>query len=313
MVHSESVEAPPKNMVWIDGGQFWMGSEDFYPEERPVHQRRVSGFWMDTRPVTVAEFRRFVSDTGYTTTAEVPPSGDEYSDTPQDLLVPGSLVFVAPLHPVPLDDFRRWWEWTPGAFWRRPEGPASNVGGREHHPVTHVSFADARAYATWAGKYLPTEAEWEYAARGGLDRARFAWGQEYTPGGRHRANTWQGQFPHENLAEDGYTGTSPVGTFAPNGYGLYDITGNVWEWTDDCYTGDHSTTGDTVEPAAHSCCTPVNPVASEPHPRRVIKGGSHLCAANYCLRYRPAARQSETEDTSTCHLGFRCVIRTGGT
>lgn len=305
-----------KNMSSIPGGVFWMGSEDFYPEERPVHQVHVDSFWMDTHPVTVAEFRRFVKATDHVTTAEQAPAAADYPDADPGLLVPGSLVFTPPNHAVALDDYTQWWSWMPAADWRHPEGPTSNVGGRERHPVTHVSYADADAYAEWAGKELPTEAEWERAARGGLDRATYVWGDEFAPRGRHYANTWQGNFPTENLLEDGYAGTSPIGSFPPNGYGLVDMAGNVWEWTSDLHTANHTEDGRQVTPAS-SCCIPRNPRvdaaelrSGEAYPRRVIKGGSHLCAPNYCLRYRPAARQGETEETSTCHIGFRCVIRT---
>ncbi|MDG3009435.1 formylglycine-generating enzyme family protein [Rhodococcus sp. D2-41] len=305
-----------KGMTRIDGDTFWMGSEDFYPEERPVHQVGVDGFWIDTHQVTVAQFRRFVKDTGHVSTAETAPDPADYPGADPALLVPGSLVFTPPPGRVPLDDYTRWWSFVPGADWRHPEGPDSNVGGREHHPVTQVSYSDALAYARWAGKDLATEAEWEFAARGGLDRKAYVWGDhDSPPGKRPLANVWQGEFPWQNLALDGYEGTAPVGKFPPNGYGLYDMAGNVWEWTSDFHTGDHSTSGKNIAPA-HSCCIPRNPrvttasvVEGEPRPRRVIKGGSHLCAPNYCLRYRPAARQGETEETSTCHIGFRCVVR----
>lgn len=317
---STSSMPAPKNMSWVPGGTFWMGSEDFYPEERPVHQVTVDGFWIDTHQVTVAEFRRFVKATGHLTTAETVPDPADYPDADPALLVPGSLVFTPPDHPVSLDDYRQWWSWAPGADWRHPEGPGSNVGGREHHPVTHVSYFDASAYATWVGKELPTEAEWEFAARGGLDRKTYVWGDEYTPGGRQQANTWQGRFPWENLEEDGFRGTSPVGSFRPNGYGLVDMAGNVWEWTADLHTADHTVAATNAggTHTAHTCCTPTSPRIAEPepgaeaYPRRVIKGGSHLCAPNYCLRYRPAARQGETEETSTCHIGFRCIVRGAG-
>ena len=301
-----------KNMRWIPGGRFWMGSEEFYPEEQPVHQVSLDGFWMDEHPVTVAEFRRFVKATGYRTTAEIAPTAEDYPGADPSLLVPGSLVFQSPGRPVSLDDYRQWWTWAPGADWRHPEGPSSGVGGRDLHPVTHVSYHDAAAYASWAGKQLPSEAQWELAARGGLDRKRFVWGDDFILHGRHQANTWQGQFPWQNLAEDGYPGTSPVGKFPANGYGLYDMAGNVWEWTQDRFSGDHTTNGKNTAPTS-SCCIPHNPrydttaaVPEERHPPHVIKGGSHLCAPNYCLRYRPAARSSETEETSTSHLGFRC-------
>jgi formylglycine-generating enzyme required for sulfatase activity len=297
-----------KGMRPIPAGSFRMGSADFYPEERPVHRVDVDGFWMDAHPVTVAEFRRFVKATGHVTLAEVAPDAADYPDADPALLVPGSLVFRRTEGPVPLDDFRHWWAWTPGADWRHPAGPGSTVDGRQRHPVTHVAYADALAYATWAGKDLPTEAEWEYAARGGLDGAVYAWGGEFAPGGRLMANTWQGEFPWQNLRLDRYEGTSPVGAFAPNGYGLSDVTGNVWEWTSDFFTAHHP------DDAAKPCCVPRNPRVDAPAaagaiPRRVIKGGSHLCAPNYCLRYRPAARQGEAVDTSTAHLGFRCVVR----
>ncbi|TSD99835.1 formylglycine-generating enzyme family protein [Skermania sp. ID1734] len=302
-------------MAWVPGGTFWMGSEDFYPEERPVHQVTVDGFWIDTHPVTVSQFRRFVRETGHVTTAESAPDATEYPGADPELLVPGSLVFTPPDHPVPLDDYRRWWSYVPQADWRHPEGSGSNLGGRDRHPVTHVSYFDARAYAQWAGKELPSEAEWEFAARGGLDRKPFVWGDEHSPRGRPGGNVWQGRFPWENLLEDGFAGTSPVGKFRPNGYGLFDMAGNVWEWTSDRYTADHAASGKNVK-AAKSCCIPRNPRiehaltdGGEGHSRRVIKGGSHLCAPNYCLRYRPAARQGETEETSTCHLGFRCIVR----
>lgn len=275
-----------------------MGSAEFYPEERPVHRVGVEGFWMDEHPVTVAEFRRFVKATGHVTTAQTAPTADDFPDADPEQLVPGSLVFRPTAGPVRLDDYTQWWVWTPGADWRHPEGPDSTVSGRDRHPVTHVSFFDAQAYASWAGKRLPTEAEWEFAARGGLDGARFAWGDDELVRHRRQANTWQGEFPWQNLLDDGFSGTSPIGSFPANGYGLLDVTGNTWEWTLDHWTTSH---------ASQSCCAPARPASGEPHPRRVVKGGSHLCAPNYCLRYRPAARQPQTEDTSTAHLGFRCV------
>jgi formylglycine-generating enzyme len=290
-----------KNMVELPGGTFRMGSNDFYPEERPVREVSVDGFWIDRQPVTVAKFRRFVNDTGYVTWAERPPNPADYPDADPELLVPGSLLFRKSAGPVNLNDYSNWWAWAPGADWRHPEGPDSNVGGRERHPVTHVAHADAVAYAEWAGKSLPTEAEWEYAARGGLDGAVFAWGDEFAPQGRMMANTWQGEFPWQNMLLDRYEGTSPVETYPPNGYGLYDVAGNVWEWTDDWFMARAAET--------RSCCAPT--LAGERFPRRVIKGGSHLCAPNYCLRYRPAARQGEAVDTSTGHIGFRCVVRAG--
>jgi formylglycine-generating enzyme required for sulfatase activity len=298
--------APANGLVWIPGGEFRMGSDDFYPEERPVHAVRVDGFWMDEHPVTVGEFRRFVKATGYVTGAQTAPDPADYPDADPDLLVPGSLVFHPTAGPVPLNDYRQWWAWTPGADWAHPEGPGSTVNGRERHPVTHIAHADALAYAAWAGKELPSEAQWEYAARGGLDGATFAWGDEFAPRGRLMAKTWQGEFPWQNLRRDKHERTAPVGAFPPNGYGLVDMCGNVWEWTADFFRAQHDV-------PTKACCTPANPRVTaaeggEAVPRRVIKGGSHLCAPNYCLRYRPAARQAESVDTSTGHIGFRCII-----
>jgi sulfatase modifying factor 1 len=302
-------------MTWIPAGTFRMGSADFYPEERPVHRVTVDGFWMDRHPVTVAEFRRFVTAARYVTVAERPLVAADYPDADPAVLVPGSAVFQATAGPVDLHDYRNWWEYVPGACWHRPDGPGRNYRGLGEHPVTQVSYADAEAYATWAGKELPTEAEWEFAARGGLDGAVYSWGDEFMPGGQPMANTWQGEFPWQNLLADGYAGTSPVGSFPANGYGLHDMTGNVWEWTSDYFSPRHPAD------AAKSCCVPHNPRVSSPDgsriagepgahlPRKVIKGGSHLCAPSYCLRYRPAARQSETLDSATSHLGFRCISR----
>jgi formylglycine-generating enzyme len=286
-------------MVELPGGTFRMGAERFYPEERPVREASVGPFAIDRHPVTVAEFRRFVKATRHVTWAEQAPRPEDYPETEPSALVPGSLVFRATTGPVDLSDFRNWWCWTPGADWRHPEGPGSNVGGRELHPVTHVAYSDAQAYAAWAGKSLPTEVEWEYAARGGLDGAIYTWGDEFAPKGRMMANTWQGEFPWQNLCTDGFEGTSPVERFPANAYGLYDMAGNVWEWTVD----------DFVQETGRPCCAPRRDGGAERFSRKVLKGGSHLCAPNYCLRYRPAARQSESIDTSTCHIGFRCVVR----
>ena len=283
-------------MVPVPAGEFRMGCEDFYPEEGPVRCVAVEAFWIDRHPVTVGEFRRFVKATGYVTVAERPLDPDDYPDADPDALVPGALVFRPSRGPVDLRDFRNWWEYVAGATWQRPEGPASATYTRGRHPVTQVAYEDAAAYAAWAGKALPTEAEWEYAARGGLEGAVFAWGDEFASG---LANTWEGEFPWQNLLTDGYAGTSPVGSFPANGYGLHDMTGNVWEWTCDLPGDEHA--------AESPCCGP-SPT-EETIPRRVIKGGSHLCAPNYCLRYRPAARQGETVDTATGHIGFRCVVR----
>jgi formylglycine-generating enzyme len=301
-------------MAWVPGGSFLMGSKDFYPEERPVHRVEVDGFWMDDHPVTVAEFRRFTAATGYVTVAERPLDPAQYPDADPALLKAGALVFHKTEGPVDLRDYTQWWRYIPGAQWRRPRGPRSGIRGLGEHPVTQVAAEDAEAYAAWAGKQLPTEAEWEFAARGGLDGAVFTWGDEFAPGGTMMANTWQGEFPWQNLNTDGWEGTSPVKSFPANGYGLYDMAGNVWEWTSDYFIARR---GGQVH---HSCCTPRNPritsveaslAPGEPGahiPRRVTKGGSHLCAPNYCLRYRPAARQPQAIDTATCHLGFRCVL-----
>ncbi|HEX6026155.1 MAG TPA: formylglycine-generating enzyme family protein [Solirubrobacter sp.] len=286
-----SADRAVEEMVWVPGGEFAMGSEDFYPEERPVRRVTVEGFWIDERPVTVGEFRRFIKATGHVTVAERPLDPADYPGADPAALVPGSLVFRPARGPVDLRDFRNWWAYVPGATWERPEGPASDTFTRGRHPVTQVAYEDAQAYAAWAGKALPTEAEWEYAARGGLDGTVYAWGDEFDPA---MANTWQGEFPWQR---DGPPGTTRVGSYPPNGFGLYDVTGNVWEWTCD--------DAPNHRPEA-PCC---GPEAEETIPRKVIKGGSHLCAPNYCLRYRPAARQFEAVDTSTSHIGFRCVRR----
>jgi formylglycine-generating enzyme len=307
--------APLPGLRWVPGGTFLMGSDSHYPEEAPAHKVKVDGFWIDSRPVTNEQFAKFVEDTGHATVAEVPPDPAEYPGALPELLYPGSLVFEKPAKPVDTRDMRNWWAFTLGADWRHPAGPDTNLDGLDRHPVVHVAFGDAEAYATWAGKQLPTEAEWERAARGGLEGAVYAWGNEVMPRGRPMANFWQGKFPHENTLEDGWEGTSPVGMFPPNGYGIFDMIGNVWEWTDDWYAPRHQ------EVSKNSCCVPRNPRGGsreesidrrQPEikiPRKVLKGGSHLCSANYCHRYRPAARYPEPVDTSTSHVGFRCIIR----
>jgi formylglycine-generating enzyme required for sulfatase activity len=303
-------------MAWVSGGEFLMGSSHFYAEEAPVHRVRVDGFWMDVHAVTNAEFTRFVTATGHITTAEKAPNAADYPGADPALLVPGSAVFQQPSHPVGLDDPTRWWAYIPGANWRRPLGVESDLDGKASHPVVHVSYEDAAAYAAWAGKDLPTEAEWERAARGGLDDAIYAWGNERTPGGKVMANTWYGEFPWQNLRPHGFVGTAPVDAFDANPFGLKQMTGNVWEWTRDWFREHHP------DAATKACCLPQNPHGAQESesydrrmpvriPRKVIKGGSYLCAPNYCLRYRPAARSPETIESSTCHLGFRCVIRAG--
>jgi formylglycine-generating enzyme len=303
------------DMIRIPGGTFRMGSDGHYAEEAPAHRVTVDAFWIDPAPVTNREFRNFVAATGYVTFAEIAPDANDYPGALPDMLKAGSLLFNPPKHAVDTKDWGQWWTFKFGANWRRPYGPRSSISGLHNHPVVHVAFKDALAYAHWAGKDLPTEAEWEFAARGGLDGAEYAWGDDFAPGGQQMANTWQGAFPHENLKLDGYGRTSPVAAFPPNGYGVYDMIGNVWEWTTDWYSTKH-------EPdAAKACCIPENPrgggeqASYDPGmpniriPRKVLKGGSHLCAPNYCRRYRPAARHPEPVDTSTSHVGFRCVVR----
>ncbi len=304
---------PPSNMVRIPGGTFTMGSNVHYPEEAPAHKVKVGAFWIDRHAVTNADFRRFVEATGYVTLAERPANADDYPGAKPELLVPSSVVFNKTQGPVDLSDRYNWWTYVAGADWRHPRGPGSSLQGLWKHPVVHVAFEDAEAYSKWAGKELPTEAEWEFAARGGLDGAAYAWGDEFTPGGQHQTNTWQGDFPWQNLLDDGYEWTAPVGSFAPNGYGLFEMTGNIWEWTIDWYR-EHG----QIERA---CCTMENPRGGQRDgsfdprtpdvriPRRVMKGGSYLCAPNYCQRYRPAARMAQPIDTATCHLGFRCIMR----
>ena len=296
-----------KGMAWIPGGTFAMGSARHYPEEAPVREVSVDAFWLDEHPVTNLEFTRFVKATGHVTWAEQEPDAEQYPGAQEDMLFAGSVVFQKTSGPVDLSNHLNWWTWTRGADWRHPEGPETTLHGRERHPVVHIAYADAEAYAAWAGKALPTEAEWEFAARGGLEGVEFAWGDEFMPKGKPMANTWQGEFPYENTLLDGFEGTSPVGRFPPNGYGLHDVAGNVWEWTTDWYTSTH-------QPGSPCCggdlrAASIDPNDSTAIPRKVMKGGSHLCAPNYCQRYRPAARMAQAIDTSTNHLGFRCIVR----
>jgi formylglycine-generating enzyme required for sulfatase activity len=309
-------------MVWVPGGEFVMGtdSEKAWPDERPAHRVRVDGFWMDVHEVTNAQFQAFVTETGYLTTAEKAPTAEEIlrqsppgtPPPPKEVLVPGALVFSPPSGPVPLDDYRQWWKWTPGASWKHPEGPGSSIEVKGDYPVVQVSWDDAMAYAKWAGKRLPTEAEWERAARGGLDSKPYVWGDQAPTGTAKLANIWQGQFPHRNSAGDGFARLAPVKSFAPNGYGLYDVAGNVWEWCADWYQTDlyrsRAGQGVLVNPKGpERSSDPANPY--EPH--RVQRGGSFLCSDEYCTRYRPSARQGGAPDTGMSHVGFRCARSAG--
>ncbi|MXO74314.1 SUMF1/EgtB/PvdO family nonheme iron enzyme [Altererythrobacter aerius] len=300
-------------MLRVPGGRFWMGSDCHYPEEGPAHEVEVDPFEIDLTPVTNDQFAAFVADTGYVTFAETAPDPANYPGMPPEMARAGSLVFTPPRERTGLADPFAWWGFEFGADWRRPYGTGSDLAGLADHPVVHIALADAEAYATWAGKRLPSEAEWEFAARGGLDRNDYAWGREFEPGGKPQANYWQGEFPHQNLLTDGFARTSPVRAFPANGFGLFDMIGNVWEWTADWYADRHAT------PSASPCCIPRNPRGGDEGTshdpctpdmaigRRVLKGGSHLCAANYCQRYRPAARYAQPVDTSTSHVGFRCA------
>jgi len=313
-----TTEVTLDNMVLIKGGSFLMGSDKFYPEEKPVRRVTVDEFYIDRHAVTNEDYKKFVDNTGYITVAERPLNPADYPGAKPELLVPGALVFQKSKGPVDLNSYFNWWAWTSGASWKHPLGPSSNLNGKEKHPVVHIAYEDAEAYAKWAGKELPSEAEWEFAARGGLEGKNFTWGDDDVQFTKPMANTWQGRFPYENLLIDKYEGTSPVGSFEPNGYGLYDMAGNTWEWTSDWYVRNVDETAEKVK----TCCTTnVNPRVVSPEksfdecqpeikiPRKVIKGGSHLCAPNYCLRYRPAARQPQMIDTGMNHLGFRCIVR----
>jgi formylglycine-generating enzyme required for sulfatase activity len=298
--------------AWIPPATFAMGSNAHYPEEAPVRRVAVDGFWMDRFQVTNRQFATFVEATGYVTVAERPLDPNDFLGAPPENLVPGSLVFSMTPGPVDLRHLNQWWTWTPGACWKHPDGPRSSVAGREDDPVVHVAYEDAEAYAAWAGKSLPTEAEWERAARGGVDGATYIWGDEPEGTDERFANYWHGDFPWRH--DDGYGARTPVGSFPPNGFGLHDMAGNVWEWTTDWYA-------ERAPDNGPPCCVPANPKGGRredsydpaqpqfPIPRRVIKGGSYLCADTYCLRYRPAARRPQMIDTGMSHIGFRCVIR----
>lgn len=298
------------DLIAIPGGTLVMGADEFYPEEGPVHERDVEPFEIDHHPVTNHEFSAFVSATGYATVAERDLDASDFPGTDAADLVRGALVFTPTAGPVDLSDWRQWWRWQPGAWWREPLGPGSTIDDRMQHPVVQVSFEDATTYAAWAGRRLPTEAEWEWAARGGRVGARFAWGDEQNPRGQVMANTWQGTFPYRNTGAAGWVGTSPVGSFVPNGYGLVETTGNVWEWTSDYWAHRHAVPGHAlVDPGARTNLLASSAAASAEQgsriPRRVLKGGSHLCSPSYCLRFRPAARSPQSEDTATSHIGFR--------
>jgi len=305
--------AAPAGTQWVPGGTFRMGSDEHYPEEAPAHSVAVDGFWMDAVAVTNARFAEFAAATGHVTVAERPLDPADFPGAPAENLVPGSMVFQRTPGPVDLRHLSQWWAWTPGASWAHPEGPASSLEGREDHPVVHVAYEDAVAYAEWAGMSLPTEAEWEHAARGALDRVAYTWGDEPEAPGERLANYWHGDFPWR--PEAGYGTTAPVGSYPPNGYGLFDMAGNIWEWTTDWYTARHPEDDDKP------CCVPRNPRGGTERDsldpaqpqfaigRKVIKGGSFLCADSYCRRYRPAARRPQMIDTGMSHVGFRCVVR----
>jgi formylglycine-generating enzyme len=301
----------PSGMVWIPGGEFWMGSQEpMFPDARPVHKVFVDGFWMDRATVTNEQFGRFVKATGYVTAAERPADPAQYPGAPAEMLKPGAPVFVPPSRPVPLNNLLNWWRWQQGADWRHPEGPGSSIEGREQHPVVQVAYSDAVAYARWVGKRLPTEAEWEFAARGGLDRQTFVWGDQDVPSGRHMANTFQGHFPDKNSAEDGFAGTAPVCSFRPNGYGLCDMSGNVWQWTSDWYRPDYYQTFGAEQSIVRNPQGPADSYdPSDPGvPKRVQKGGSFLCTDQYCGRYRPGGRGKGEAATGACNVGFRLVL-----
>lgn len=303
-------------MVWIPRRTFRMGSDQHYPEEAPIREVTAGDFWIDQAPVTNRDFTAFVEATGWITQAEIAPRAEDYPGADPSMLTAASLVFTPSEGPVDLRNISNWWRFLPGAHWRAPYGPGSSIEGLDDHPVVHVAWSDVVAYAAWAGADLPTEAEWELAARGGLEDAEFAWGDEFAPGGQQMANTWQGEFPYQNTVEDGWIRTSPVGSYPPNGYGLVDMVGNTWEWTKDWWSS-------PSPDAPKSCCAASKPLAQieadsiDPRDparisRKVLKGGSHLCAPSYCRRYRPAARHAQPIDTSTSHVGFRCVFRPGG-
>jgi formylglycine-generating enzyme len=300
-----TVRTPNTNeMVWVPAGSFWMGSEGGHPDELPVHQVSVDGFWMDKTEVTNEQFEEFVRETRYVTIAEKKPDPKDFPGVPAENLVAGAVVFSPPPGDVPLENHFVWWKYMPGANWRHPEGPDSNLKGREKHPVVHACWYDAVAYSRWAGKRLPTEAEWEYASRGGLDRQPYSWGQEQVPQGQWHANIWQGRFPNENTMGDRFRGTAPIAQFPANGYGLFDIAGNVWEWCEDWYRPDYYAKSLPRNPRGPDDSFDPNEPGT---PKKIMRGGSFLCSDLYCTGYRPSARMKSSPDTGLSHTGFRCV------
>jgi formylglycine-generating enzyme len=287
-------------LVDLPGGTYRMGSTSFYPDEAPIHTVTVGPLAVERHPVTNAQFAEFVAATGHLTIAERPLDPRDYPGVAPADLAPGALVFRPSAGPVDLRDWRQWWDWVPGACWRHPFGPDSSIDDRADHPVVQIAYPDALAYAAWAGRRLPSEREWEYAARAG-STGTYAWGEEAAPGGRLMANTWQGRFPYRNDGALGWVGTSPVGTFPANDFGLVDMIGNVWEWTTTVYAPHHRV-------GERGCCTPSGPAQADPAVSQALKGGSHLCAPEYCHRYRPAARSPQSRDSATTHIGFRCVV-----
>jgi len=296
-----------KDMVYIKDGTFWMGSDDGLATERPAHQVKLVSFWIDKYPVTNQQFSKFVNQTGYITYAERNPDPKDFPDVPPDKLVAGSAVFQAPKQKVDMRNYLNWWVYKPGANWKHPEGPNSDLKGRENHPVVHVTYYDAEAYCRWAEKEIPTEAQFEFAARGGLDRKKYVWGDQPQQDSKPLANIWQGEFPYKNKMSDGYAGTSPVGSFPPNGYGLYDMAGNVWEWTQDWFHPDYYKNSPKDNPTGVRQSESFDP--DEPGiAKKIVKGGSFLCADNYCTGYRPSARMATDPLSSFSHTGFRCVM-----